>query len=857
MKHWKKITAAIVTASLVATFFHFFPSTPISDFEPEEALGAANVGLRQEINILNRYFSATAGSQATSSELIYIDPTKYSGTVTYYLEIVASTSISLDNDVYLISSGGTTTCTTNIPVLTTSMTLIRGSACTKPTSADTYRLVIGNDALGNTTVKAARVVILQSFADSTVNATSTQTQIEIGSYINASSSTSTNPAGNPKYWTYSSSSWDGTKTFALQVSFQNTTVASSSWLITTTGTTTYTTSPGTVQTVVELWGAGGGGRCTTSTQGGSGGAGGGYVRSTTTVSSGSHTVFVPQGGRCGVTAATTSANFDITTVRAPSGPGSAGNAAIAATATTSSEFIGQIEYNGGTSGAAAGGDDTGGGGGGAAGPLGNGGGGAVGQATVGGGGGGGNNGSTATTQTGAAGGAGGGTGGNGGNAGAGAAGGAATEGGGGGGGSDNAQAGGTGGAPGGGSGGGDSATAHFGGRGQARITEIIGKVNFVLQEDNGSFGSWTNISSTSNQVYSTTTSSSTITNTFSPTDGRHYRLVASSSLASTTYSIFNAKIVVNQTAPTAVTLVDSYSETNADTGYALYGAPADIYGQAFTSTGGTLDSVKFYLNKNGTPPGTFYALLYAATGTVGSNATATGPVLATSTGLTASDLSTSNTLVTFNFTGTNRYQMVNGANYVIAFITGGAGDVDNYVGFQLDDSSPTHAGNTASNDGGGGWFGNSTDDTIFYLYAEQYSGSITKLEPQYLLANTSLNSGTALQNSLTKWDNGEWANASTTFQHQLESAPSSASDGEVDTSGGTLVTGSTVSNPNNLATSTEMTMPANGNLDMKLTTNNNDVYASRILVRVNLAPVGGGGGGGETTVQVQSEFWFE
>jgi hypothetical protein len=207
--------------------------------------------------------------------------------------------------------------------------------------------------------------------------------------------------------------------------------------------------------------------------------------------------------------------------------------------------------------------------------------------------------------------------------------------------------------------------------------------NFVLQEDNGSFASWTNIASTSKRVYSVDVSSSTITNTFTPTDGRHYRLVASSTLASTTYSIFNAKIIATQTS------------------------------------------------------------------------------------------------------------------------------------------------------------------------------IITIFEPQYLLANTTLTSGTSLQNALTKWDSAEWTNASTTFQHQLDAADNSASDGEVDTSGGTLVTGSTVTNPDNVGTSTEMTMPSNGNLDMKLTTNNGDVYASRILVRVDLDPPVGGGGGESTPAYIQSEFWFE
>ncbi len=112
----------------------------------------------------------------------------------------------------------------------------------------------------------------------------------------------------------------------------------------------------------------------------------------------------------------------------------------------------------------------------------------------------------------------------------------------------------------------------------------------------------------------------------------------------------------------------------------------------------------------------------------------------------------------------------------------------------------------------------------------------SKLETQYLLANTLLSSGTALQSNLTKWDSTEWTGTQNTYVHQVDAASNSTSVVTINTaSGGTLVTGSTVTSPNNVGVSGTMTMPADGNLDMKATTNNNDVYGSRILVRV--API--------------------
>ena len=112
------------------------------------------------------------------------------------------------------------------------------------------------------------------------------------------------------------------------------------------------------------------------------------------------------------------------------------------------------------------------------------------------------------------------------------------------------------------------------------------------------------------------------------------------------------------------------------------------------------------------------------------------------------------------------------------------------------------------------------------------ASSPTKLEAQYLLATKTIGSGTALQKNLTYWDSAEWTNSANTYTHQVDSADNSTSVVEVDTSGGTQVTGSVMTSPDNSGVSSSMTMPSTGDLDMKATTNNGNVYASRILVAV-------------------------
>jgi hypothetical protein len=164
-------------------------------------------------------------------------------------------------------------------------------------------------------------------------------------------------------------------------------------------------------------------------------------------------------------------------------------------------------------------------------------------------------------------------------------------------------------------------------------------------------------------------------------------------------------------------LVDSYSESNQNTTVTISaGLTTKMVGQSFTSNGYTLSSCKFYLRKNNSPTGSVYAKLYSHSGTFGSTGVPL-TLLATSDAVDISTLSTSFALVTFTFSGAEKYAMVNGTNYFIVFDASAAGDATNSVSVGVDTTSPTHGGNRANYTSS--WASVSTSDACFYVYGDR------------------------------------------------------------------------------------------------------------------------------------------
>lgn len=183
------------------------------------------------------------------------------------------------------------------------------------------------------------------------------------------------------------------------------------------------------------------------------------------------------------------------------------------------------------------------------------------------------------------------------------------------------------------------------------------------------------------------------------------------------------------------TIIDSYSESNANTviSFDLVAGGNNSIGQSFTGDGNTLGSVKWFLNKTGSPTGTLTSYIYAHTGTFGVNGVPTGAALATSSTVDVSTLTTTLTLYDFTFSGANQITLTNGTNYcVVITISGGSSDASNRPSSGRDSTSPTHAGIISRNIAGT-WAVISGNDAPFYVYSTASAYSLTATQQSYTL----------------------------------------------------------------------------------------------------------------------------
>ena len=162
-------------------------------------------------------------------------------------------------------------------------------------------------------------------------------------------------------------------------------------------------------------------------------------------------------------------------------------------------------------------------------------------------------------------------------------------------------------------------------------------------------------------------------------------------------------------------LDDSYYEVGSTASAYLYSGGKEENGKSFTSQGGTLDSVKFLLSKEGSPTGNAVAKVYAHTGTYGTSSLPTGVALATSDNFDVSTLTTGTTLKTFTFSGANRITLVNETKYVVVLAYSG-GDISNKVRMWREDVILGHGGNDVYYYVATGWDYVLSVETIFYLY---------------------------------------------------------------------------------------------------------------------------------------------
>jgi hypothetical protein len=275
-------------------------------------------------------------------------------------------------------------------------------------------------------------------------------------------------------------------------------------------------------------------------------------------------------------------------------------------------------------------------------------------------------------------------------------------------------------------------------------------------------------------------------------------------------------------------VVDSYDGVSLGIGYeatdrgikggTVGGQEASASSFALLSTS-TITGVKLRLKKVGTPADTLNIDIVSTRG---------GSSLANAT-QSASALTTSYVEYTYVF-GTP-VSLTGGTKYYIQ-LTRSPDNLDgtNYVAIGSPFNLNYGSGYGQSLRGGGVWGSEDNGFNQYFILVGQ--AGFTKLEPQYLLANTLFAAGTALQTFLTNFISTEWdaGSGTITYYFQVEAADGSTSDVELwEADGGGAGLG-VLTNIDNAQISSAVTMPASQNMDTKATTNAGDVAAARILV---------------------------
>jgi len=218
-------------------------------------------------------------------------------------------------------------------------------------------------------------------------------------------------------------------------------------------------------------------------------------------------------------------------------------------------------------------------------------------------------------------------------------------------------------------------------------------------------------------------------------------------------------------------------------------------GQSFTPIAGfTLYGINIWPFVSGTPGGSLFIEVAAGS-------------------ITGSAIATSNSIACSSFTGTippnstvrlfvfNPIPLTSGATYYLRIVRTTT-DTVNYPLVCVETSNAYSGGQYYSHDGVN-WNGVSGFDLRFEVIG--LDALVTKLQEQYLITNTLVPAGTALQKLLINWDSTEWGGVTNAYSFQVNAANGSTSAIQLRTADdATLV--ATVTSPDN-AGSGVATMP--------------------------------------------------
>jgi hypothetical protein len=399
---------------------------------------------------------------------------------------------------------------------------------------------------------------------------------------------------------------------------------------------------------------------------------------------------------------------------------------------------------------------------------------------------------------------------------------------------------------------------------------------FVLQEDNGSFASWTDkvtivnagIASVATLVRSAA---------FTPTDGRHYRIayvVASSKSAAT---IYNAKIIVDQAnllnglqayyrldESANGTVTDQMGVANGSSTGVTWQAGKINNGAKFPGTSNNVITItntlasfsqpgmamwvkptntssteKYVTRDQGGGTNWGFMLSQDSTNVYQAGVQTVGGFRTVNSTTAVSTAALVHLAVTYD--GVTLRIWVNGVNEGSSTLNEAMVSQTSktiYIGCLNPTTQTTGAliDEVAIYDG-------LTGGQVAGLYnggsGTQGAGytAITKLEPQYLLLSGA-DIGTGLQLAKTLWDSTEWSGVTNTYYHAMDSdnASNSAKLQDIDNSN-TDVTGSTATGANEQVSSA-LTMPTTGHqIDVNVTNSTGAVGASKILVAVVVTTV--------------------
>lgn len=168
-------------------------------------------------------------------------------------------------------------------------------------------------------------------------------------------------------------------------------------------------------------------------------------------------------------------------------------------------------------------------------------------------------------------------------------------------------------------------------------------------------------------------------------------------------------IASNPTSESSANLLNMQDNHPSDSASYLSAAGLAI---GMPSNVSTVTSIKFYLKKSGLPTGNAICRIYAATGTLGTNAVPTGSVLVSSGNFDVSTLTTDYAL--YEFTFTSPYEVTPGAAYCFILENPATGiETSKYP--IMNGSTNNNAATNMPYFINGGW-GTETFEPIYYLY---------------------------------------------------------------------------------------------------------------------------------------------